>query len=219
MYHQSLPPLTVPLLCAILHVTGSLANTFIRTRNITAIEGSDVTLMCELSSSADKIIQVSWKICNGDYLAFHLIGSKTEGHVPKAFLDKVILEDGYGIAIRSVNSNDTGQYCCVFNIHPLGSIEGKIFLSITGENTKWSLPMYVWCTLPIVGLVLVVGLTRFYCYKRKTKLIGNNGNPAAAMAADPTVQDVAPVTMADKEDSNGPEYLNVLLYHQLYSTT
>ncbi|XP_053560500.1 T-cell immunoreceptor with Ig and ITIM domains [Bombina bombina] len=201
------------IVCSILHMTGVLGDTFIRTHNITAAEGSDVTLRCELSLFHGKITQVNWMKCNHTYLAFYLNKSKTAGQVAQGFLQKVTLEDKYGITILSVNSNDTGQYCCIYNTFPKGKMEGKIFLVVTATDFWWNSGLYI-CILP--AALLVIGTVGFFCSKKKTRLksVKQSSSPSLARSADRIQQSLATVTVTHEEDNDGPEYFNIWLYQK-----
>uniref|UniRef100_A0A8C5QKC3 Ig-like domain-containing protein n=1 Tax=Leptobrachium leishanense TaxID=445787 RepID=A0A8C5QKC3_9ANUR len=207
---RAFPPAVPALYCCLIHVTGVLAGLHVKTHNVTATVGSDVTLRCELSSNVAKVIQVNWKLCDGPFISSHLLDKE---HIAPEFARKVTLTDEYGITIRNVTYSDTNIYCCTFSIFPLGSLTGEIFLQVTERNTERSL--FLWVALgalilPIIGIAIVISC------KRKSRWQPNNSDQNDyTRPAFPMIEASVPATDRETEGGhNEQEYFNILLYQQ-----
>ncbi|KAM8976945.1 T-cell immunoreceptor with Ig and ITIM domains [Pelodytes ibericus] len=197
------------LCCCILQFTGVLADLYLKSKNITAVTGSDVTLRCKPSSDIAIVSQVNWSVCNGSYIAYQVT---SRGHIEKAFRQKVALADGYGITLLNVSSHDTGLYCCSYNIFPDGTVTGEIFLNITAvtESEPMSHWYYVFGVLGVM-ILLVSGSAGISCYKRKAGS-GTNQNEYMNGPVMPAALSVGTAGGDVSEEDNGMEYFNILLY-------
>ncbi|XP_073433184.1 T-cell immunoreceptor with Ig and ITIM domains isoform X2 [Dendrobates tinctorius] len=153
----------------------AVAETFLRTQNITATDGSSVTLRCQLLIQDTKVVQVNWNFCNDLHIAYHVNDHETEGMVMSAFSDRVTLANDYGIVISDVSRNDTGQYCCVFNTFPHGVYTGRIYLQVVSEDS-WTRGPYLWIGsgLGILLVVTVIVTGSFYYKKKKSGAFYSN---------------------------------------------
>ncbi|KAM4043988.1 T-cell immunoreceptor with Ig and ITIM domains isoform 2-T2 [Anomaloglossus baeobatrachus] len=202
----------LPMVVFLLSITVAVAETFLRAQNITATDGSSVTLKCQLLVQDTTVVQVNWNFCNNVHIAYHVNYHDTVGMVQPEFSDRVSLATDYGIVISDVNRNDTGQYCCVFTTFPHGSYTGRIYLQVVSADT-WTRGPYLWIGsgLGILLVVVVVGAKKksnaFYtntnAKTRRPNTVGAN-IPNSALVI-PTSEDI------EREESN--EYFNVILYN------
>ncbi|CAN2387748.1 negative regulation of interleukin-12 production, partial [Pristimantis euphronides] len=216
-------PRHLPLMTLfLLPITGSVAETFLRAQNITATEGSTVTLQCHLLIEDIKVTQViedikvtqvNWNFCNNQHIAFHVNYHDTKGMVVDKFSDRVSLAKDYGITISGINRNDTGQYCCIFNTFPLGKFTGRIYLQVLSK-VSWTHGYYLWywIGLGILIAVVVVGIGSFYYKKKKSQAVQSNIHPktSGAKHVGSIITNSAPI-MSTNEDKKGEysEYFNV----------
>lgn len=201
----------------LLPITGAAAETFIRDQNLTALEGSTVTLKCHLLKEDTKVTQVNWNFCNSVHIAFHVTNYDKEGMVTAEFSERVSLAKDYGITISGVNRNDSGQYCCVFNTFPHGKFTGRIYLQVYSQDT-WTHNPYLWIGsgLGILLVVAVLGAGIFFYKKKKSQAFYSNINPktSGAQSVGLNVQNPA-VMMATNDigEEENNEYFNIILYN------
>ncbi|XP_056415907.1 T-cell immunoreceptor with Ig and ITIM domains isoform X2 [Hyla sarda] len=187
-------------------------------QNITATEGSTVTLQCHLPIGGTTVTQVNWNYCNNVHIAFHVSNYDIEGMVPNEFSDRVSLAKDYGITIQGVRRNDSGQYCCIFNTFPLGKFTGKIYLQVLSPDT-WLHNPYLWIgsALGVLLVVAAIGAGIFY-YKKNIKTFYTNITPSRAKSGGSNPAPILtpsnrPPNGSTNEEKENNEYFNIILYN------
>ncbi|KAG8450070.1 hypothetical protein GDO86_002623 [Hymenochirus boettgeri] len=183
----------------------------VRTSNISATVGSDVSLNCDFLPTRAKITQVNWDTCTGGDIAFQVPG---EGHVVKGLEAKFTLADRYGIKVLNVNENDTGTYCCTYNTFPDGKMSGKIFLIVT-DHSNWTYASYVLGSLIVSGVLLLIGaLAIIIHHKKKSNRIKNNPtqNASSQNPDSNRTPNQVHITPSAEEERATVEYFNVILH-------
>ncbi|XP_053311278.1 T-cell immunoreceptor with Ig and ITIM domains [Spea bombifrons] len=195
------PPLSAPLLCCyLLRLTGVFSGLSLHPQNITATEGRDVTLRCEVSLDGGVVTQVNWQLCNNVDIASQV---PDKGHVASEYEGRVTLEDRFGIKLLRARRNDSGAYCCTVNIFPHGRLDGKIFLQVTAQ-TRWD--SYIWAVLAALTL-LASGTAAALYHMKKSRWSQNATTPAAAPNPIPSA-----AGEEEEEDAGVVEYFNILMY-------
>ncbi|XP_063806622.1 T-cell immunoreceptor with Ig and ITIM domains isoform X2 [Pseudophryne corroboree] len=213
------PDLSLLLFCYVLHITGTTAGASVRSDNITATAGSDVTLRCELLLGDTKVTQVNWNFCNDVHIAFHVNNYKVEGKVLEEFSDRMSLAKDYGITISNVNGNDTRLYCCIYNTFPRGKFTGKIYLQVL-DGFPWTHGLYLGVVMGFGILLLVSGSVGIFCYRRKSRGIQSSARPMSTPAAGSAMpSSILTIRTAeeDVDDSHSQDYFNVILYKDIYT--
>ncbi|XP_073526961.1 T-cell immunoreceptor with Ig and ITIM domains [Phyllobates terribilis] len=202
----------------LLSITVAVAEAFLRAQNITATDGSSITLRCQLLVQDTKVVQVNWNFCNDVHIAYHVNYRELAGMVMPAFSERVTLAKDYGIVISDVNRNDTGQYCCVFNTFPHGAYTGRIYLQVISEGT-WTRGLYLWIGSGLgILLVLIVFVAGSFYYKKKksdgfyANTIAKTRRASPISANIPNSSLVVP-SGEDVEGEESNEYFNVILYN------
>lgn len=95
--------------------------------NISAEEGSSVTLQCHLSSTTALVTQVIWEQ-QDQLLATH--HSEWGWHISPAFSKRVAPSPNLGLTFQSLTVNDTGEYFCTYHTFPDGIYRGSLFLEV-----------------------------------------------------------------------------------------
>uniref|UniRef100_A0A8P0STF8 Ig-like domain-containing protein n=1 Tax=Canis lupus familiaris TaxID=9615 RepID=A0A8P0STF8_CANLF len=102
--------------------------------NETAVSGENVTIFCNLTTSAD-VVQVTWQKIQGSLT--QNIGTYSSIYGEKIFPPyrdqlhcEVIESNSSFITIREVTFEDEACYKCLFNVFPHGSHVGQICLNI-----------------------------------------------------------------------------------------
>ncbi|XP_073473519.1 T-cell immunoreceptor with Ig and ITIM domains isoform X1 [Aquarana catesbeiana] len=214
------PFISLLVICSLLHLPGSSSGTSVKTHNLTATIGGEVTLKCQLLVQDTKVTQVNWNLCNDVHIASHINGHTTKGAVVGKFTERVSLAEDYGIQISNVNSSDADFYCCVFYTFPHGKFTGRIYLEVITEGSTWTLEHYSWTALPCGILLLAAGGLAIFCHKRKSRLWLNSGKPNS-LPIDPANMGVpGPVPAVSaaqdgEDDSQSQEYFNVIPYGSL----
>ncbi|XP_069801433.1 T-cell immunoreceptor with Ig and ITIM domains [Dendropsophus ebraccatus] len=201
----------------LLVIIGASAETILRAENITATEGSTVTLQCHLLIGDTTVTQVNWNYCNNVHIAFHVSNYETEGIVLREFSDRISLAKHYGITIQGVSRNDSGQYCCVFNTFPHGKFTGKIYLQVSSPDS-WTHDWYLWIGSGLGILLVVIAISAgISCYKKKNSQVFYSNIGPATSGANPirsSTTNLPPVVSSgeDNEEENN-EYFNIILYN------
>ncbi|XP_075707130.1 T-cell immunoreceptor with Ig and ITIM domains [Rhinoderma darwinii] len=191
---------------------------FLRAQNITATDGSTVTLRCHLLIDDTKVIQVNWNFCNDEHIAFHVNDHDTEAIVLQAYADRVSRAKDYGITISEVNRNDTGLYCCIYNTFPHGRFTGKIYLHVLSKET-WTPELHLWagCGLGILLVFAVIGAGSLYYKKKKSCAGSSNINPktSGAKPVGSNIPSAALILSTSEEEEADGEYFNIILYNNM----
>ena len=95
--------------------------------NISAAEGGSVTLQCHLSSTTAKVTQVNWNLQDQVVAVHH---ASLGWHIEPAFRERVVPGSNLGLTLRSLTSNDTGRYTCIYHTYPDGIYKGALFLQV-----------------------------------------------------------------------------------------
>ncbi|XP_023614468.1 OX-2 membrane glycoprotein [Myotis lucifugus] len=100
----------------------------------TAVLGGNVTIFCNLTTSAD-VVQITWqKVQDSLPQNIGTYSSKYGEKILPPYIDrlhcKVIEPNSSFITIREVTFEDEACYKCLFNVFPHGSQEGQICLTI-----------------------------------------------------------------------------------------
>ncbi|CAK6441666.1 unnamed protein product [Pipistrellus nathusii] len=118
--------------------------------NISAEEGSSVTLQCHLSSTSATVTQVDWTQ-QGRFLAIH--HAESGWSVYPAFRERVVPRPDLGLTLQALTANDTGVYSCIYHTFPDGIYRGRLFLEVLRSSGAGHLPGLL---LPLLGVLLLV---------------------------------------------------------------
>lgn len=106
---------------------GAVTGRIVTAGNISAEEGSSVTLQCHLSFTTATVTQVNWEQ-QDKLLAVH--DAKLGWHTSPVFRDRVVPGANLSLTLRSLTVNDTGEYLCVYYTFPDGMYKGRLFLEV-----------------------------------------------------------------------------------------
>ncbi|XP_037691657.1 T-cell immunoreceptor with Ig and ITIM domains [Choloepus didactylus] len=111
--------------------SGAVTGRIVTVGNISAREGSSVTLQCHLSSTTAKVSQINWERLNQPLA---LRQAERGWHVHPAFSKRVVPGPNLGLTFQSLTTNDTGEYFCIYHTYPDGIYQGRIFLEVLGSS-------------------------------------------------------------------------------------
>ncbi|KAI4548394.1 hypothetical protein MG293_000724 [Ovis ammon polii] len=112
---------------ALLPASGAVTGRIVTMGNISAEEGGSVTLQCHLSSTTAKVTQVNWNLQDQVVAVHH---ASLGWHIEPAFRERVVPGSNLGLTLRSLTSNDTGRYTCIYHTYPDGIYKGALFLQV-----------------------------------------------------------------------------------------
>ncbi|OCT91334.1 OX-2 membrane glycoprotein isoform X2 [Xenopus laevis] len=121
------------LLCVVCIV--SSVHGGVLTENVTLAKlGESVTLRCKLQMPAADVKQVTWqKIVDKILVQVATYSPKDGSKVQPPYQNRVNITmlglNETAITIRLTQADDEGMYQCVFNVFPIGSVEGKPFIN------------------------------------------------------------------------------------------
>ncbi|XP_057553924.1 T-cell immunoreceptor with Ig and ITIM domains [Hippopotamus amphibius kiboko] len=149
-----------------LPASGAVTGRIVTRGNMSAEEGSSVTLQCHLSSTTAKVTQLNWEQ-QGHILAIH--HDSLGWHVDPAFMERVVPGPDLGLTVRSLTRNDTGEYTCIYHTYPDGIYKGTLFLevlqsSVAEHRVGFQIPllgaMATVLTVICTAVIVVVTLAR-----------------------------------------------------------
>ncbi|XP_076973679.1 T-cell immunoreceptor with Ig and ITIM domains [Tamandua tetradactyla] len=218
-----------------LPTSGAVTGRIVTVRNISAKEGSSVTLQCHLSSTTAKVSQVNWK-----RLDQHVALCQTElgWYVYPAFSGRVVPGPSLDLTFQSLTTNDTGEYFCIYHTYPDGIYQGRIFLEVLGSSVAEHSAGFQGPLLGVLGTALAVICTAIIgavaLIRKKSLRIHSAESgprrtpsereewstrapsvPGSCMQAEATPADLC--RELGEEDSAEPQYFNILSYRSLGS--
>ncbi|XP_045707536.1 T-cell immunoreceptor with Ig and ITIM domains [Phyllostomus hastatus] len=156
--------------------SGAATGRIITTGNISAEEGGSVTLQCHLSSTTATVTQVDWKQ-QDQMLAIH--HTKMGWHIYPDFRERVAPSPSLDLTLKSLTTNDTGEYSCIYHTFPDGMYRGRLFLEVLqssgaeqGAGFQILLLGVLLLVVTCTAVTVVVALTR----KRKFLRIRSAGS-------------------------------------------
>ncbi|KAM5281123.1 T-cell immunoreceptor with Ig and ITIM domains [Ctenodactylus gundi] len=138
---------------ATLLASEAMAGAILTQENISAQEGDSVILQCHFSFTTAEVTQVNWKRQDQTLAVCH---SDLGWHVNPAFREQVSSGPRWGLTFRSVTTNDTGEYFCVYHTYPDGVYKKRIFLEVLGHSA--SEPRTRFQTLLLGAIATAVGV-------------------------------------------------------------
>ncbi|XP_004475677.2 T-cell immunoreceptor with Ig and ITIM domains [Dasypus novemcinctus] len=136
-----------------LPASGAVTGRIVTVGNISAEEGSSVTLQCHLSSTTAKVSQVNWERPNQPLARHH---ADLGWHVYPAFSERVVPGPSLGLTFQLLTTNDTGEYFCIYHTYPDGIYQGRIFLEVLGSSVAEPSAGFQILLLGAMGTVLAV---------------------------------------------------------------
>ncbi|XP_040080756.1 T-cell immunoreceptor with Ig and ITIM domains [Oryx dammah] len=221
---------------ALLPASGAVTGRIVTMGNISAEEGGSVTLQCHLSSTTAKVTQVNWNLHDQVVAVHH---ASLGWHVEPAFRERVVPGSNLGLTLRSLTSNDTGHYTCIYHTYPDGIYKGALFLqvlrhSVAEYSAGFQIPLLGASAAALVVICIAVVAVATLARKKKSLRIrspeGDLGRgPSEPEACRPrVVSSPGSCVQADaglcgdqgREDqaeAEPHEYFNVLSYRSLAS--
>ncbi|XP_049732973.1 T-cell immunoreceptor with Ig and ITIM domains [Elephas maximus indicus] len=221
----------------LLSTSGAVAGRIVTAGNISAEEGSSVTLQCHLSSTVATVTQVNWERPRQTLAIHH---AELGWHIYPAFQGRVVPGPGLGLTLQLLTTNDTGEYLCIYHTFPDGIYQEKLFLEVLGSSvaehsTGFRIPwLGALAAVPVVICTAVIRVVALARKKRSLRVHSaesglrrmpfeqEDGSPGIALSAGSCVQaEAAPAnhSRGQREDdcAEPHDYFNVLSYRSLES--
>ncbi|XP_036913306.1 T-cell immunoreceptor with Ig and ITIM domains [Sturnira hondurensis] len=149
--------------------SGAVTGRIITTGNISAEEGGSVTLQCHLSSTTATVTQVDWKQQDRMLAIYH---TNLGWRAYPAFRERVALGPNLDLTLRSLTTNDTGEYSCIYHTFPDGMYKGRLFLEVLQSSGAEQRTGFQILLLGVILLVVIcTAVTAVVALTRKRKFL------------------------------------------------